>query len=132
MFCALFIHYFPRFQAFIVFKGNNGVKLHFRGWSNKWDEEIGDFKFESRLRPRSDSTAIGAENLIETFDDVAARYGCRKFKFCPHEEIPSITSGSTEFSDPRDALSLGAAETHFLCEEIDACDAAGQWYLILR
>jgi hypothetical protein len=117
-----------RFQAFIVFKGKNVLKIHFRGWSNKWDEEISESRFEYRLRPRTDSTAIGAENYFETFDDVGIRYCCRKFKFCAVEEPTSIIQSSTESSDPIEAPSLQSAESHFLCEEIDACDAAGQWY----
>jgi hypothetical protein len=113
-------HSLFRFQAYIVFKGSDSLKIHFRGWSVKWDEVIAESKFESRLRPRIEITAIGAERVDETFDDVASDYGCQKFKFC----APAEEDSSCRVSDER---FLFNSDTQYLCEEIDACDAAGQW-----
>jgi hypothetical protein len=122
--------YTLRFQAFIIFKSSDSLKIHFRGWSKKWDEDISVLKFESRLRPRSDGTAVGAEHFFETFDDVASEYNCRKFGFCTHADVerPSSPRGSAESSGSHDASHLAIAGTYCQCEEIDACDQAGQWY----
>ena len=115
-----------RFQAFIIFKGKEFLKIHFRGWSNKWDEDIGDLKVESRLRPRTESTAVGVEFSFESFDDVARTYNCRKFSY--RAEAPSSPRGAVDTPDSRDPHFFATSGTRFPCEEIDACDAAGQWY----
>ena len=127
-FQSLFLtsHAKRRFQAFIIFKGKEFLKIHFRGWSNKWDEDIGDPKVESRLRPRTESTAVGVEFSFESFDDVARTYNCRKFSY--RAEAPSSPRGAVETPDSRDPHFFATSGTRFPCEEIDACDAAGQWY----
>jgi hypothetical protein len=120
----------PRFQAFIIFKSNDFLKIHFRGWTRKWDEDVGVPKFESRLRPRNEGTAVGAELFFETFDEVAGAYGCSKFRFCEHtnEEAPPMIRSSAESPGTFDTVLPAAAGISCHCEEIDACDAAGQWY----
>ncbi len=115
-------HTILRFQAFIVFKGNDTLKIHFRGWSNKWDEDIGQARFEYRLRPRIDSTAVGAERSFESFDDVANQYSCSKFRFCSLME--ATTSPRDCSAESPDSNSTFSKE----CEEIDAFDeASDQW-----
>jgi hypothetical protein len=113
-----------RFQAFIIFKGGDFFKIHFRGWSNKWNEDIKGIKIEYRLRPRTDSTAVGAECSFESFDDVATMHNCRKFSFSAEDR------GVGELPDSHDPHFTPG--TLFQCEEIDACDAAGQWYILYQ
>ena len=61
------------YQAFVIEAADDGIAVHFSGWSQIWDEFVPANQIASRVRARSRHTAVGRTGP-EAKQDVRALY----------------------------------------------------------
>ena len=63
------------FQAFVVWRNEHHIRVHFMGWQKQWCENISIIESYRRLRPRNADTKVGPGGP-QTVKDIMALYRC--------------------------------------------------------
>jgi hypothetical protein len=80
------------FQAFVVWRNEHHIRVHFVGWQKQWCENISIIESYARLRPRNADTKIGPGGP-QTVKDIMSLYRCvrclQRFRLC-HSLISNL------------------------------------------
>jgi hypothetical protein len=78
------------YQAFVIEAADDGIAVHFSGWSQIWDEFVPTSQIAARVRSRSSRTETG-EGGAETVEEVRALYS--GFTHREHDTMRRLRKG---------------------------------------
>jgi hypothetical protein len=94
------------YQAFVIETADDGIAVHFSGWSQVWDEFVPTSQLSTRVRKRNSYTETG-DLGPETAEDVRALYS--GFTVREQEALRLLRKGGAPDSAPIDSSAVASA-----------------------
>jgi hypothetical protein len=107
------------YQAFVIETADDGIAVHFSGWSQIWDEFVPTSQIAARVRNRSPRTETG-EAGPETVEEVRALYS--GFSHTEHDTMRRLRKGDAMAGfAPADSATIPASPVSYqdLNKELD-------------